>query len=68
MDPDKAMLNSEEIKPVALSIAELYMAGDISSLVSQSVNQHNIVLNLILKKFVGRVYCCSEDIYGLGYA
>ena len=48
---DKAMLNSKEIKPVALSIVELYLAGGISYLVSQSVSQCKILLNRKPLKF-----------------
>ena len=37
--PDEAMLNSEEIKPVAVAIIKLRLSKDISRSVSQSVSQ-----------------------------
>ena len=37
--PDEAMLNSEEIKPVAIAIIELHLSERISKRGSQSVSQ-----------------------------
>ena len=39
MSPDEVMLNSEEIKPVAIAIIELRLSEGISKGVSQSVSQ-----------------------------
>ena len=39
MSPDEAMLNSEEIKPVAVVVIELCLSEGISKGVSQSVSQ-----------------------------
>jgi len=36
---DKVMLNSEEIKPVAIAIIKLHLSEGISQSVSQSVGQ-----------------------------
>ena len=43
------MLNSEEIKPMALSIVEICLAGSISRLVGWSVDK--ILLNNFFLKF-----------------
>ena len=77
------MLNSEEIKPVALAIIELHLTEGISQSVGRSVGrsvgqsvsqpviQKKILLN---RKFSNpyqlseRVYGWSEDNFGVGYA
>ena len=62
---DEATSNSEEIKPIALSIVKLCLDGGISQLVSQ----HNILVNRNILKFHRNfVWDWSEDILGLGCA
>ena len=58
----KATLMSEEIKPVALSIVELCLAGGICWSDSQLVD------NSVKLFFKNRNWGCSEDIFELCYA
>jgi len=50
MSLDKATLNSEEIKPVALAISELCLSEGITQSIRQLVNQQKILLNKHLLK------------------
>ena len=61
MSPDEAMLNSEEIKAVALAIIELHLSEGISQSVSQSVSRYKILFN---KKFKKNLYQFSGRVYG----
>ena len=63
---DAAILNSKEMKPVAISIVELCLDRSIRTAVSQVSRTKNKINKP--HKVVGWVWGQSEDIFGLGYS
>jgi len=60
MSQDEATLISEEIKPVALAIIELYLSECISQSFSQSVE--NSAKEEILKFYINFLVGCRADL------